>query len=119
MPAEKYFAPLRILYAFKKSLVSSFVDIALSFFVSSFNSFSATECFVLFEVTINFFFVYHQNLLFLRNYKYHLCLLNLLVLMLQQSFLLYIFTICTFLYIFTMIRDFIFNSSKTSSSSSS
>ena len=46
IPKEKYFAPLRILDLFIKSLsdVNSFVDIALNFFDSSLNSF-------LFDVT--------------------------------------------------------------------
>ena len=44
IPEEKYFAPLRILNLFIKSFVNPFVDIALTFFDSSFNSF-------LFDVT--------------------------------------------------------------------
>ena len=39
MPKEKYFAPLTILNLFIKSLVNPFVDIALAFFDSPFNSF--------------------------------------------------------------------------------
>ena len=35
---EKYFAPLKILNLFIKSFVNSFVNIALTFFASSFNS---------------------------------------------------------------------------------
>ena len=46
---EKYFAPLRILNLFIKSFVNHFVDIALTFFDSSFDSF-------LFEVTFLFKF---------------------------------------------------------------
>ena len=34
---EKYFAPLRILNLFIKSLVNPFVDIVLAFFDSSYN----------------------------------------------------------------------------------
>ena len=34
---EKYFAPFRILNLFMKSFVSSFVDITLTFFDSSFS----------------------------------------------------------------------------------
>ena len=56
-PKEKCFAPLRILNLFIKPFVTSFIDIALTFFVSSFNLF-------LFYVT---FLVYYQNLFFLRN----------------------------------------------------
>ena len=44
VPKEKYFAPLRTLNLFIKSLVNPFVAIALTFFHSSFNSF-------LFDVT--------------------------------------------------------------------
>ena len=44
VPKEKYFAPLRTLNLFIKSLANPFVDIALTFFHSSFNSF-------LFDVT--------------------------------------------------------------------
>ena len=51
IPEEKYFAPLGILYLFTKSLVIPFVDIASTFFDSSFNSFSTSTCFVSFEVT--------------------------------------------------------------------
>ena len=88
MLEEKYFAPLRILYLFIKSPVNPFVDINSTFFDSSFNSFLASACFVLFEVPFLFIFlVYHQNLSFLRNQQYHFCLLNVLVLMLQQNFL--------------------------------
>ena len=50
IPQEKYFAPLRILNFFIKSFVNPFVDIALTFFGSSFNSF-------LFEVTFFSFFI--------------------------------------------------------------
>ena len=57
---EKYFAPLRILYPFIKSLVSPFVDIASTFFDSLFNSSSTSTCFVLLKL-------HHQNLSFLGN----------------------------------------------------
>ena len=49
IPEEKYFAPLRILNLFIKPFVNPFVDVALAFFDSSFNSF-------LFEVTFLFNF---------------------------------------------------------------
>ena len=48
-----------------KSFVNTFVDIALTFFHSSFNSFSTSTCFVL-NVYLNFL-VNHQSLSFLRN----------------------------------------------------
>ena len=51
MPEEKYFARLRILNLFVKFFVYPFVDIALTFSDSSFNSFSTSTCFILFEVT--------------------------------------------------------------------
>ena len=44
IPKEKYFAPWRILSLFVESFLNGFVDIALTFFDSSFNSF-------LFDVT--------------------------------------------------------------------
>ena len=44
IPEEKYFPILRILNLFIKSFVNHFIDIALTFFDSSFNSF-------LFDVT--------------------------------------------------------------------
>ena len=44
IPEEKYFATLRKLNLFIKSFVNPFVDISLTFFDSSFNSF-------LFDVT--------------------------------------------------------------------
>ena len=47
---------LRILYPFIISLVSPFVDIASTFFDSSFNLFATNTCFVLFEVTFLFMF---------------------------------------------------------------
>ena len=49
IPEEKYFAPLRILNLLIKSFVNRFVDIALIFFDSSFNSF-------IFEITFLFNF---------------------------------------------------------------
>ena len=55
IPEEKDFAPLRILNLFIKSFVNFFVDTALTFFDSSFNSF-------LFDVPP---LVYYQNLSFL------------------------------------------------------
>ena len=57
IPEEKYFAPLRVLYPFIKSFVKSVVDIALTFSDSSFNSFWAPTCFVLFELTFLFKFL--------------------------------------------------------------
>ena len=42
---EKYFAPLRILNLLIKYIVNLFVDIALTFFDSSFNSFSFKSAF--------------------------------------------------------------------------
>ena len=51
MPKEKYFARLRILNLCIKFFVNPFVDIALTFSDSSFNSFSISTCFILFEVT--------------------------------------------------------------------
>ena len=53
IPKEKYFAPLIMLNLFIKSFVNPFLDIALTFFGSSFNLF-------LFDAT---FLVYYQNLL--------------------------------------------------------
>ena len=52
VPKEKYIAPLRILYLFIKSFVNLFVDIASTFFDSSFNSYSTSVCFVLFELML-------------------------------------------------------------------
>ena len=51
-----YFTPLRMRNLFIKSFVNPFVDIALTFSDSSFNSFSTIACFVLFEVTFLFMF---------------------------------------------------------------
>ena len=48
IPEEKYFAPLRIINLFIKSFVNPFVDIALTFSDSSFNSFLTSTCFALF-----------------------------------------------------------------------
>ena len=56
IPKEKYFAPLIILNLPNRSFVNPFVDITVTFFDSSFNSF-------LFDLT---FFTY-QNLSYLRN----------------------------------------------------
>ena len=56
IPDKKYFATLNVLYTFIKSLVSPFVVIDLIFFDSRFNSFSASTCFVLFEVKFLFNF---------------------------------------------------------------
>ena len=39
IPEEEFFAPLRILNLSMKSFVNPFVDVALTFFNSSFNSF--------------------------------------------------------------------------------
>ena len=52
VPKEKYLAPLRILYPFIKSFVNLFVDITSTFFDSSFNSYSTSVCFVLFELIL-------------------------------------------------------------------
>ena len=52
IPEENYFALLRVLYLFTKSFLSPFVDIASTFFDSSFNLFSTTICFALFGVII-------------------------------------------------------------------
>ena len=52
VPREKYLAPLRILYPFIKPFVNPFVDIASTFFYSTFNSFSTSTCFVLFELIL-------------------------------------------------------------------
>ena len=56
IPEEKYFAPLRILNLFIKSFANLFVDLALTFFDISFNIFSSSTCFVLFEVTFLYIF---------------------------------------------------------------
>ena len=57
MPEEKYLVLFWILGPFIKPLLSLFVDITSTFFDSSFNSFSTSTYFVLFEVTflLNFF----------------------------------------------------------------
>ena len=52
VPKEKYLAPLRIVYPFIKSFVNPFADIAWTYFVSSFNSFSTNTCFVLSELIL-------------------------------------------------------------------
>ena len=47
---------------------ASFFDIALNFFDGSFNPFSTSTCFILFEVVLFLtFLMYHQNLPFLQN----------------------------------------------------
>ena len=46
---EKYLAPLRIWYSFIKYFLNPLADIASTFFGSSFTSFSASTCFVLFQ----------------------------------------------------------------------
>ena len=51
---EKYFAPLRILNLFMQSFVNHFVDFTLTFCDNSFNLFSTSTCFVLFEVAFLF-----------------------------------------------------------------
>ena len=56
IPEEKYFAPLRILNLYIKSFINLFFDIALIFSDSSFNSFSRSTCFLLFEVKFSFTF---------------------------------------------------------------
>ena len=80
-PKEKCLVPLRILYPFIKSFVSPFVDnsfmLITTLFDSSFNSFPTSTCFVLFELIVLFKSVF-----------YHFCLLNLLLLILQQKSLL-------------------------------
>ena len=68
IPKEKYFAPLRMLNLFIKSFVNPFLDIALTFFGSSFNLF-------LFDAT--FFSLLSKSVNFL----------NQLPLILQQNFL--------------------------------
>ena len=68
IPKGKYFAPLRMLNLFIKSFVNPFLDIALTFFGSSFNVF-------LFDAT--FFSLLSKSVNFL----------NQLVLILQQNFL--------------------------------
>ena len=45
-----------ILYLFIRSFVNPFVDTSLTFFDSSFNSFSTNTCFLLFEITFLFNF---------------------------------------------------------------
>ena len=79
---EKHFAPLRIPNLFIKSFFNPFVDIALTFIDSSFNSF-------LFEVTFlfKFFSLSSKSVICLLKQQYHSCLLNLIVLILQQNFL--------------------------------
>ena len=52
VPEEKYIALLRILYPFIKFFVNFFVDIASTFFDSSFNLFSTSTYFVLFELIL-------------------------------------------------------------------
>ena len=51
-PEEKCLATLRILYSFIKSFVHLFVGIPSTYFDSSFNSFSTSTCFVLFELIL-------------------------------------------------------------------
>ena len=51
-PKEENPAPLITLYTFVKSFVDPFNDFASDFFVNSFSSFSATPCFVLFQLTL-------------------------------------------------------------------
>ena len=51
IPKQKYFEPLRILNSFIKAFVNPFIDIALTFSDSSFNSFPVSTCFVIFQVT--------------------------------------------------------------------
>ena len=48
VPGEKYLASLRSLYSF----IKYFVCIALTLFDSSFNSFSTSSCFVLFQIIL-------------------------------------------------------------------
>ena len=52
VPEEKYLAPLRTLYPSIKSFVNPFVGIASTFFDSSFNSFSTSTYFILFELLL-------------------------------------------------------------------
>ena len=56
IPEEESFALLGILNLFIKSFVNAFLDIALTFSDSSFNSISTTTCFAWFEVTFLFRF---------------------------------------------------------------
>ena len=49
---EKYIVPLRTLYPFIKSFLNPFVDIASTVSDSSFNSFSISAGFVLFELIL-------------------------------------------------------------------
>ena len=52
VPKEKYLAPLRTLYPFIKTFVNPFVDIAWTFFNSSFDSNSTSTCFVSFVLIL-------------------------------------------------------------------
>ena len=54
--SRKFFAPLRILYPFVKSLLSPLVGIASTFFDSSYKSFSTSPCFILFKLRFLFIF---------------------------------------------------------------
>ena len=56
IPKQKYFEPLKILNLYNKSFVNPFVDFALTFSYSSFNSFATSTSFVSFEVTFLFKF---------------------------------------------------------------
>ena len=52
VPKEIYLTPLRILYPFIKSFANPFVDIVSTLFDSSFNLFSTSTCFILFELIL-------------------------------------------------------------------
>ena len=56
IPKQKYFESLKILNLYNKSFVNPFVDFALTFSYSSFNSFATSTSFVSFEVTFLFKF---------------------------------------------------------------
>ena len=90
---EKRFSPLRIPYLFIRSVVNPFVDIVLTSFSSSSKSFSSFLFFALFEVIflLNLISLLSKSV-FLQNQWYQeYQLLNLLVLILQQDFLMLIY----------------------------
>ena len=53
---RKFFCAIKKFISFIKFFVSAFIDIASTFFDSSFHSFSRSKCFTLFEVTLSFKF---------------------------------------------------------------
>ena len=87
---EKGFSPLRIPYLFIRSAVNPFADIVLTSFSSLSKSFSSFLFFALFEVIflLNLISLLSKSV-FLQNQEYQL--LNLLVLILQQDFLMLIY----------------------------